>query len=381
MKIQANIRTRVMRLAVFAAALALLLVSGLVGGAIWIAATPGDQDRLEEYQWSASEQVKRDQAIAQKDSSLLPACTGEYFAWREETKAARESAGRSEPAETDFWSAPGCRGIPDRLVEGPASESGPKAPTASSHDRPVLDEDYDDSWVANVPEVIGGYRVVRINTPKSMACISYPIIELQAPQESMDEFLSAPLDVNSLKAAIRSIPGGPSHFTLSLGGPAPIDEEEVETRIRKRNELMARRGCHYSTDPDGPATPDPEPPDDSEKTGDAGGPQQSDREVMDSQGRPVLDEGYDDSWVANVPEVNGGYRVLFVTTPKSLACSHRPRMTVSNQQKWDTLGAERSGAGWRSGELPEGPVVASSPFGGLSLHLPSCVVGSLAVFP
>ena len=42
---------------------------------------------------------------------------------------------------------------------------------------------------------------------------------------------------------------------------------------------------------------------------------------------------------------------------------------VSNQQKWDTLGAERSGAGWRSGELPEGTVVASSPFGGLSLHL------------
>ena len=42
---------------------------------------------------------------------------------------------------------------------------------------------------------------------------------------------------------------------------------------------------------------------------------------------------------------------------------------VSNQQKWDTLGAERSGVGWRSGELPEGPVIASSPFGGLSLHL------------
>ena len=43
--------------------------------------------------------------------------------------------------------------------------------------------------------------------------------------------------------------------------------------------------------------------------------------------------------------------------------------SVSNQQKWDTLGAESSGAGWRSGELPEGPVVASSPFGGLSLHI------------
>ena len=46
-----------------------------------------------------------------------------------------------------------------------------------------------------------------------------------------------------------------------------------------------------------------------------------------------------------------------------------PSTCVSNQQKWDTLGAERSGAGWRSGELPEGPVVESSPFGGLSLHL------------
>ena len=43
--------------------------------------------------------------------------------------------------------------------------------------------------------------------------------------------------------------------------------------------------------------------------------------------------------------------------------------SVSNQQKWDTLRPERSGVGWRSGELPEGPVVASSPFDRLSLHL------------
>ena len=153
MKIQAKIRTRGMRLVVFAA-LALFLVTGLVGGAIWIAAAPGEPGQPERYQWSAAEQVKRDQAIAQKDSSLLPACTEEYFEWREETKAARESAGISEPAETDFWSAPGCRGIPDRLVEGPASESGPKAPTASPHDRPVIGVDYDDSRVANVPEVV-----------------------------------------------------------------------------------------------------------------------------------------------------------------------------------------------------------------------------------
>ena len=43
--------------------------------------------------------------------------------------------------------------------------------------------------------------------------------------------------------------------------------------------------------------------------------------------------------------------------------------SVSNQQKWDILRPERSGVGWRSGELPEGPVVASSPFDRLRLHL------------
>ena len=129
-KIRDNIRTRVKHRVVFAA-LALFLVTGLVGGAIWIAAAPGEPGQPERYQWSAAEQVKRDQAIAQKDSSLLPVCTEDYFEWREETKAAREAAGITEPAKTDFWSAPGCRGIPDRLVEGPASESGPKAPTAS----------------------------------------------------------------------------------------------------------------------------------------------------------------------------------------------------------------------------------------------------------
>ena len=253
MKIQANMRTRAMRLVVFAAAPALLLVSGLVGGAIWIAATPGEQDRLEEYQWSASEQAQRDQAIAAKDSSLLPACTEEYFSWREETKAARESAGRSEPVETDFWSAPGCRGTPDQLVQGPSRSPRPEMPTASPQDSPVIDVDYDDSWVANVPEVIGGYRVLYIITPKSVACSPEPVILLQAPQESMDEFLSAPLDVNSLSAAIRSIPGAPSHFNLSFGGP--IDREAFETRIKERNELAVNRGwCTRFVDPDGPAT-------------------------------------------------------------------------------------------------------------------------------
>ena len=71
-------------------------------------------------------------------------------------------------------------------------------------------------------------------------------------------------------------------------------------------------------------------------------------------------------------EVVGDEATLTYTVPMpndGVTTESASVLGVSNQQKWDTLGAERSGAGWRSGELPEGPVVASSPFGGLSLHL------------
>ncbi len=43
--------------------------------------------------------------------------------------------------------------------------------------------------------------------------------------------------------------------------------------------------------------------------------------------------------------------------------------TVGNQHKWDSLGPERSEV-WKSlGELPEGPVMKSSPVDVLGLHL------------
>ena len=45
------------------------------------------------------------------------------------------------------------------------------------------------------------------------------------------------------------------------------------------------------------------------------------------------------------------------------------RMTVSNQQEWDTLGPERSSVRWRPGELPEGLVVTSASLDRLGLHL------------
>ena len=54
-----------------------------------------------------------------------------------------------------------------------------------------------------------------------------------------------------------------------------------------------------------------------------------------------------------------------------------PSMIVGNQHKWEALGPERSGVGWRSGELPEGLVVPSPPFDRSGLHFPlRCSISS-----
>ena len=145
----------------------------------------------------------------------------------------------------------------------PSSESESKQPetTEKTYPKPYLDLDYDDSWVANVPEVIGGYTVTRITTPKTVACSIEPKIILLAQQKSMDDFLSDPPDVRTLRTAIRSIPGVPYDFTLSFAN-SPGDEEEYEERRRRSNEDKIRDGCIFFerviTSPDTSAVPDDE---------------------------------------------------------------------------------------------------------------------------
>ena len=115
----------------------------------------------------------------------------------------------------------------------------PDAGSESSSDTPVLDLDYDDSWVANVPDVIGGYRVVRIGTPRTVACSRSPMITLLAPQDSMDEFLANVPDVRSL---LQSVPGVPSDVQLSFAG-SDLDEEEASEKLARWNERSLKSGC------------------------------------------------------------------------------------------------------------------------------------------
>ena len=114
---------------------------------------------------------------------------------------------------------------------------------------PVLDLDYDDSWVANIPEFIDGYRVLTVNTPKSAACSDWPLITFHATQKSLDEYLAAAPDIPSLRAAVLAIPGVPSDVRLSFAGARldesgePPEREEYASREKSRNENIARIGC------------------------------------------------------------------------------------------------------------------------------------------
>jgi hypothetical protein len=80
----------------------------------------------DEFPWPPEQQRQRELAIEKRDPSLLPECTEEYFAWREQART--QGLLQDRPPGMDFWSSPGCRGNPDQEVRGPQSLPGPSEP-------------------------------------------------------------------------------------------------------------------------------------------------------------------------------------------------------------------------------------------------------------
>ena len=113
----------------------------------------------------------------------------------------------------------------------------------------VIDLGYDDSWVANIPDVVGGYKVIDITTPKTTACSNSPLISFLAMQESMDEFLENPPDIREMRSMLLSIPGVPSDIMMSFAG-SEIDESEKAANLARWNASSIRRGCIILGDPD-----------------------------------------------------------------------------------------------------------------------------------
>ena len=108
-----------------------------------------------------------------------------------------------------------------------------------SSDEPVLNVDYDDSWVKNVPDVLGGYRVLHIQTPKNMACTDTPMITLQTPRDSSGEFVRS---MPELYRLAQQIPGMSSnvHFSFSV---SPIDLEAKADADKRWNAIKQAEGC------------------------------------------------------------------------------------------------------------------------------------------
>ena len=106
----------------------------------------------------------------------------------------------------------------------------------------VFDLDYDDSWVDDVPETVGGFSVGHISTPKDWACSSAPVIYVQSPRATLNEYLSNPPDISSLRAAIHATSGVPAKVTLSLS-PTLFEGESAATEKANWNNEMSENGC------------------------------------------------------------------------------------------------------------------------------------------
>ena len=190
--------------------------------------------------------VTAHQDIAAHPDDLLP--------WCDEIERPPWPKGVPTPAP----SGPPTRGSEDqpgnvRCVASPTEtdtarpgKSGPDSSTGRGAEqpyyRPTLDVGYDDSWVSNIPAIIGGYSVRFINTPKSKACNRIPLISLKALPESADGSSTPPLDVRSLIREIQSIPGVPERINLSFSR-GKFDPEAKAERDREWNEHNLEHGC------------------------------------------------------------------------------------------------------------------------------------------
>ena len=138
----------------------------------------------------------------------------------------------------------GCGAPPTSAAEaaGDLPESDGPAPGDYDYWPAALDTEYDDSWVENVPDVIGGYKVLYITTPKDLTCASKPRIGLEAKQKSLDEFLiDAPGP--EVFAMARSLPGVPSNVGMSFSySSTPFSAEERDARRKRWNARNLERG-------------------------------------------------------------------------------------------------------------------------------------------
>ena len=108
--------------------------------------------------------------------------------------------------------------------------------------RPLFDYDYDDSWVEKVPDIIAGFELKHISTPKSRACLRNAIVHLRSKQPTLAEFHANPPDAEAVMSVLRSIPGAPSSIRLGFSSK-PVDKLASFARETDWNLKRIEHGC------------------------------------------------------------------------------------------------------------------------------------------
>ncbi|MBN4064423.1 hypothetical protein JYU04_01655 [Dehalococcoides mccartyi] len=110
----------------------------------------------------------------------------------------------------------------------------------SSTPTPVIQLDYDDSWVNDIPDSIGEFAVVFIETPKNKACLPTPVIILRHDQPTIEGYLQ---EANqNIIEDVRSIENIPHDILISFIGPNSSYEQAAANR-ESWNERRLKSGC------------------------------------------------------------------------------------------------------------------------------------------
>ena len=65
---------------------------------VWLRHTDADTEVTMMYEWTGEEKAQMELAIRERDITLVPKCTEEYYEWRSRTKETREELyGKGSP--------------------------------------------------------------------------------------------------------------------------------------------------------------------------------------------------------------------------------------------------------------------------------------------
>lgn len=112
----------------------------------------------------------------------------------------------------------------------------------SSETEPIagLRADYDDAWVDTLPDIIGGFDVLFVGTPKNTACSTQPVLIFQSASATAEDHLQQ--NTGNIVEIVQAIDQIPSDTLISFVGPG-ASVESIEAGLNIWNDAKIETGC------------------------------------------------------------------------------------------------------------------------------------------